>query len=51
MAQQYVRGLCPMTPGRQSVADVRPISTLRPGECYAVLAEGADIPYKVLQWP
>lgn len=40
MAQQYVRNLCPLTPGRPSVADVRPLSTLRPGECYAVLADG-----------
>ena len=40
MAQRYVGGLCPLTPGRPSVADVRPLSTLRPGECYAVLADG-----------
>ncbi len=39
-SQQYVRDLCPLTPGRPSVADVRPLSTLRPGECYAVLADG-----------
>ena len=31
MAQRYVGGLCPLTPG------VRPLSTLRPGGCYAVL--------------
>ena len=40
MAQRYVGSLCPLTPGRPSVADVRPLSTLRPGECYAVLADG-----------
>ncbi len=40
MAQRHVRHLCPLTPGRPSVADVRPLSTLRPGECYAVLADG-----------
>ena len=39
-AQRHVRDLCPLTPGRPSVADVRPLSTLRPGECYAVLADG-----------
>ena len=31
--------LCPLTLGRPSVADVRPLSTLRPGECYAELAD------------
>ena len=40
VAQRYVRDICPLTPGRPSVADVRPLSTLRPGECYAVLADG-----------
>ena len=40
MAQRHVRDLCPLTPGRPSVADVRPPSTLRLGECYAVLADG-----------
>ena len=39
MAQRYVGGLCPLTPGRPSVADMRPLSTLRPGECYAVLVD------------
>ena len=39
-AQRYVRDLCPLTPARPCVADVRPLSTLRPGECYAVLADG-----------
>ncbi len=40
IAQRYVRDLCPLTPDRPCVADVRPLSTLRPGECYAVLADG-----------
>ena len=40
VAMRHVRDLCPLTPGRPSVADVRPPSTLRPGECYAVLADG-----------
>lgn len=40
MAQRYVAGLCPLAPGRPCVAEVRPLSTLRPGECYAVLADG-----------
>ena len=37
MAQRYVGGL---TPGRPSMANVRLLYTLRPGECYAVLADG-----------
>ena len=40
VAHRYVAGLCPLTPGRPNVVDVRPLSTLRPGECYAVLADG-----------
>ena len=40
VAQRYVRGISPLTPGRPNVADVRPLSTLRPRECYAVLADG-----------
>lgn len=39
-SQEYVRDCCPLTPGRPSVVDVRPLSSLRPGECYAVLADG-----------
>ena len=39
-SQRHVRDLCPLVPGRPSVADVRPLSTLRPDECYAVLADG-----------
>ena len=40
VAQRYVQGISPLTPSRPNVADVRPLSTLRPGECYAVLADG-----------
>ena len=39
MAQRYVGDICPLTPGMQSVMDVRPLSTLRPGKYYAVLAD------------
>ena len=35
-----VRTLCPTRPGRPSVVDVRPPSTLSPGECYAALPDG-----------
>ena len=32
--------LCPSRPGLAGVVQVRPLSTLQPGECYAVLADG-----------
>ena len=32
--------LCPHRPGLAGVVEVRPVSTLGPGECYAVLADG-----------
>ena len=32
--------LCPLRPGLPAVSKVRPLSTLAPGECYAVLADG-----------
>ena len=32
--------LCPHRPGLAGVVEVRPVSTLRAGECYAVLADG-----------
>ena len=35
-----IRSLCPTKPGRRAVVDVRPPSTLSPGECYAVLPDG-----------
>ena len=37
---ECIERLCPQTSGRPSVASVRPPSTLKPGECYAVLADG-----------
>ena len=35
-----VEDLCPYRPGLSPVTQVRPLSTLAPGECYAVLADG-----------
>ena len=35
-----IRSLCPTNPGRPMVVDVRPPSTLAPGECYAALPDG-----------
>ena len=35
-----IRSLCPTRPGRPAVVDVRPPSTLSPGECYAALPDG-----------
>ena len=32
--------LCPTRPGHPPVSQVRPLSTLAPGECYAVLSNG-----------
>ena len=37
---QRVHDLSPHRPGLAGVTRVRPVSTLRPGECYAVLADG-----------
>ena len=35
-----VDDLCPRLPGLAPVTHVRPLSSLAPGECYAVLADG-----------
>lgn len=35
-----VQDLCPYRPGLAGVTRVRPVSTLAPGECYALLADG-----------
>ena len=35
-----VQDLCPYRPGLTGVTHVRPVSTLAPGECYAILADG-----------
>ena len=35
-----IRSLCPNRPGWPAVVDVRPPSTLAPGECYAALPDG-----------
>ena len=35
-----IRSLCPSVPERPRLVDVRPPSTLAPGECYAVLPDG-----------
>ena len=35
-----VDDLCPYRPGLSPLTQVRPLSTLSPGECYAVLADG-----------
>ena len=37
---ERVGELCPYQPGLAGVTRVRPVSTLAPGECYAVLADG-----------
>ena len=37
---ERVGALCPYQPGLAGVTRVRPVSTLAPGECYAVLADG-----------
>ena len=36
----YVDELCPANPRGRKVTEVRPLSTLAPGECYAVTADG-----------
>ena len=36
----FLERQCPVEPGRPKVTEVRPPSTLKPGECYAVLADG-----------
>ena len=35
-----VQDLCPRIPGQYDVTEVRPVSTLRPGEAYVALADG-----------
>ena len=37
---ERVQDLCPYRPGLAGVTRVRPVSTLAPGECYAILADG-----------
>ena len=37
---ERIAELCPYRPGLAAVTRVRPVSTLAPGECYAVLADG-----------
>ena len=37
---ERINELCPYRPGLAGVTRVRPVSTLAPGECYAVLADG-----------
>ena len=37
---QRLAGLCPKQPGQLPVVDVRPLSTLACGECYAAVADG-----------
>ena len=37
---ETIARLCPLTPDRPKATQVRPPSTLRPGECYAVLTDG-----------
>ena len=38
--REYLERLCPTAPKRTPLMDVQPPSTLRPGECYAILADG-----------
>ena len=37
---ETIERLCPLTPSLPKVTQVRPPSTLRPGECYAVVTDG-----------
>ena len=37
---KYIDDICPVHPGLTRVTYVRPLSSLAPGECYAVLADG-----------
>ena len=37
---ETIARLCPLTPDHPKATQVRPPSTLRPGECYAVLTDG-----------
>lgn len=37
---EMIDRLCPLTPSLPKVTQVRPPSTLRPGECYAVVTDG-----------
>ena len=40
LTAQRVDDLAPYRPGLAGVTRVRPVSTLKPGECYAILADG-----------
>ena len=48
--QEWVAKLAPREPGAGSVVDARPLSTLAPGECYAVLVDGRFRRARLKQW-
>ncbi len=47
---QWASGLAPTTPGGQSVASLRPLSSLQPGECLAVVVNGLVKRVQLKQW-
>ena len=49
--KEWVANLAPREPGAGSVVDARPLSTLAPGECYAVLVDGRFKRAQLKQWP
>ena len=49
-ARDWVEKLAPTGPGSVNVAAVRPLSTLGPGECYAVLVDGRFKRAQLEQW-
>ena len=38
--REFLDRMCPVEPGQPKVTEIRPPSTLKPGECYAALADG-----------
>ena len=48
--KEKVRALAPVNPGSGNVVDARPLSTLQPGECYAVLVDGRFERVQLGQW-
>ena len=48
---QWAGSLAPTTPGGQSVVSLRPLSSLKPGECLAVLVNGLVKRVQLEEWP
>ena len=46
----WVRSLAPSMPGSANLVEARPLSTLAPGECYAVVVDGRFVRVQLEQW-